>query len=192
MTVFEAIRARRSVGKMKPERPPRATIERILDSATYAPNHHLAEPWRFFVLSGKAKGELGKLFVERCAVRFGEVTSEKAQAALAKEATKLHRAPVVIVVASMKPSQPRVLDIENVEATAAAIENMLLTATEEGIASMWRTGEVARDPKIKEFFGLTPEDHIAGYIYLGYPAVPVSPREPAPFETKTTWLDWED
>jgi nitroreductase len=87
---------------------------------------------------------------------------------------------------------PKVVDLENVEATAAAIQNMLLTAQEEGLATIWRTGEAAYDLKVKAFFGLEPEEHIVGFIYLGYPAVSVSPREPGHFETKTRWLGWED
>jgi nitroreductase len=192
MTVYEAIRARRSVGKMKPDRPPREKIERVLEAATYAPNHHEVEPWRFFVISGKVREELGELFVQRSVALLSETTSEKSQAILAKERGKLLRAPVVIVVASVKPALPKVVDLENVEATAAAIQNMLLTAQEEGLATMWRTGEVAYDLKVKAFFGLEPEEHIVGFIYLGYPAVPVSPRQPGHFNTKSRWLGWED
>jgi nitroreductase len=177
---------------MRPERPPREKIERILEAATYAPNHHTAEPWRFFVLAGKAREQLGELRVERLIEKLGETTSEKAQAAIAKERGKLLRAPVVIVVASVKPTQPKVVDIENVEAVSAAIQNMLLAAQEEGLSSMWRTGDAAYDPKMKAFLGIDPEEHIVGFVYLGYPAVPVSPREPSHFETKTRWMDWDE
>ncbi|MEI6044827.1 MAG: nitroreductase [Chloroflexota bacterium] len=192
MTVYEAIRARRSVGKMKPDRPPREKIEHILEAATYAPDHHTVEPWRFFVISGKAREELGELFARRCSERLPEIASEKAQTLLAKERGKLLQAPVVIVVASVKPALPKVLDIENVEAVAAAIQNMLLTAQEEGLASIWRTGEVSYDPEVKAFFGLEPEEHLVGFIYLGYPAITVSPREPGSFEARTRWLGWEE
>lgn len=192
MSVFEVVKARRSVGKMKPERPTREKIERILEAATYAPNHHEAEPWQFFVLSGPAREQLGALMAERLAGKLTETVSEKSQAALTKERTKLLRAPVVIAVACLRPSVPKVMDIENVEATSAAIQNMLLVAQEEGLASIWRTGDAAYDPKIKAFFGLQPDEHLIGFVYLGYPAVPIIPRQPTSFERKTHWLGWED
>ena len=49
MDVMEAIRGRRSVGKMRQDLPPREAIETILDAGTWAPCHHVTEPWRFSV-----------------------------------------------------------------------------------------------------------------------------------------------
>ena len=193
MSVFAAILARRSVGKMKPDMPPREKIERILEAAVYAPNHHEAQPWRFFVLTGKAREELGEIRVKRLIEKLGEEAyTEKGQAAIAKERGKLLRAPVVIVVASVRPHMPKVVDIENVEAVSAAIQNMLLVAQEEGLASMWRTGDPAYDPATKAFFGLDPEEHIVGFVYLGYPSVPVAYREPRRWDDKTRWLGWQE
>src|SRR5947209_6711620 len=104
MSVYDVIKARRSVGKMKQERPSREKIERVLAAATYAPNHHEVEPWRFFVLSGKYRQEVGDLLAQRLIERLPDTTSEKSQAAIAKERSKLMRAPVVIAVASLKPN----------------------------------------------------------------------------------------
>src|SRR6195952_926267 len=98
MSVFDAIRSRRSIGKVKPDRPSREKIERMLEAATYAPNHHTTEPWRFYVLSGTARNELGELMEQSLRHRLVETKSEKAQAALAKERNKPLRAPVVIAV----------------------------------------------------------------------------------------------
>jgi nitroreductase len=160
MDVMSAIKARRSVGLMKPDIvPAKEKIEKVLEAATYAPNHHEVEPWRFFVLAGDARKELGELMAERVAANTADLTTDKAQAALNKARTRLFRAPVVIVVASLKPALPKVVDIENVEAVSAAIQNMLLVAQAEGLATMWRTGDVCYDPKIKAFFGLEPEEH---------------------------------
>ncbi|HWS84270.1 MAG TPA: nitroreductase family protein [Ktedonobacteraceae bacterium] len=59
MTVFEIIKRRRSIGKMTEQRPTREPIQQILEAATHAPNHHLVQPWKFFVLAGTARNELG-------------------------------------------------------------------------------------------------------------------------------------
>src|SRR5437588_2397085 len=113
LSVFETIKSRRSTGKMTEQRPARRQIERILEAATHAPNHHKVEPWRFFVLAGDARGELGEVMAGALAERLREGLYEKAEATLAKERTKLLRAPVVIVVAAEHPVQPKVVGIEN-------------------------------------------------------------------------------
>ena len=50
MHVFDLIKRRRSIGKMTGERPTREQIERLLEAATHAPNHHKVQPWKFIVL----------------------------------------------------------------------------------------------------------------------------------------------
>src|SRR6266700_8251445 len=192
MHVFDLIKRRRSIGKMTGERPTREQIELLLEAATHAPNHHNTQPWKFIVLAGNAREELGTVMAISLAVRLEETSSEKAQAILNKERNKPLRSPVVIVVVAETPKQPKVMAIENIEATAAAVQNMLLTAEEMGLACMWRTGDAAYDPRVKQWLGLTPEDHIVALVYLGFPAIPKLERHPTHFEEKTTWLGWEE
>jgi nitroreductase len=192
MSVFETIKRRRSIGKMTGERPSREQIERLLEAATHAPNHHKVQPWKFIVLAGKARERLGAVMAESLAGRLEETASDKAQAVLNKERTKLLRAPVIIVVVAEPPHQPKVLEIENIEATAAAVQNMLLAAEELGLACMWRTGDAAYDPRVKQWLGLAPGEHIVSMLYVGFPAIPRLERVPIPFKEKTTWLGWEE
>ena len=175
---------------MTDQTPTREQIEHILEAATHAPNHHKVEPWRFFVLMGQARSDLGQVMEQSLKARMSETSSEKALALLTKERNKLLRAPVVIVVAAEYPTQSGVLEIENVEATAAAVQNMLLAAEELGLAAMWRTGDAAYDPRVKRWLGLSPSDHIVAFVYLGFPAIPHLERHPKPIEQKTTWL-WQ-
>lgn len=191
MSIFDIIKRRRSIGKMTEQRPTHEQIEQLLEAATHAPNHRKVEPWRFFVLAGKARNELGAIMAELLAAKMSDTTSENAQAILNKERSKPLRSPVLIVVAAKHPTQPNVMEIENIEAVAAAVENMLLLAEDMGLACMWRTGNTAYDPRVKQWLGLEPEDSIVAFVYVGYPAIPHLERQPAPIETKTTWLGWE-
>jgi nitroreductase len=192
MHVFDIIKRRRSIGKMTQDRPTRQQIERLLEAATHAPNHHKVQPWKFIVLAGKAREELGAVMAESLARRLEETSSDKAQALLNKERNKLLRSPVVIVVVSEPPQQPKVLEIENIEAVAAAVQNMLLTAEEMGLACMWRTGDAAYDPHVKQWLRLAPGDHIVSFLYVGYPAIPHLERVPISFKEKTIWSGWEE
>ncbi len=192
MTVFEIIKHRRSIGKMTEQRPTREQVEQILEAATHAPNHHGVQPWKFFVLAGTARNELGTIMATSLAARMGTMTSPKEQAILDNERKKPLRAPILIAVAAEYPQQPKVVEIENIAATAAAVENMLLAAEELGLACMWRTGDVAYDPKVKQWLGLSEKDHLVAFVYLGYAAIPHHERHPQPVESKTTWLGWTD
>src|SRR5947209_11694104 len=103
MSVFDTIKQRRSIGKMTQERPTHQQIERLLEAATHAPNHHKVQPWKFVVLAGRARAVLGELMAQRLASRLGGTVGEKTEAILEKERHKLLRSPVVIVVAAEKP-----------------------------------------------------------------------------------------
>lgn len=192
MSVFEIIKQRRSIGKMTAERPTRQQIEKLLEAATHAPNHHKVEPWKFIVLAGKAREELGAVMVEALEARLAETGGLRIEALINKERYKLLRSPVVIVVVAEAPTSPKVMGIENIEATAAAVQNMLLAAEEMGLAAMWRTGDAAYDVRIKQWLGLSPADNIVSFLYVGFPAIPRLERHPTHFEEKTTWLDWEE
>ena len=185
MGVMEAIRTRRSIGKVRQDQPPRVVIEQILEAATWAPNHRLTEPWRFFVVAGEARRELGAVLAAR---HLAEGQAEIA----AKAAAKPLRAPVVIAVAVEPVVGPKVVEIEEVTAGAAAVQNMLLAAHALGLAAIWRTGAPAYDPAVKAYFGLAPSAHLLGFVYLGYPGAVVPERGRVPVAEVTRWLGWEE
>lgn len=191
MDVLEAIATRRSVGRVRPERPPREAIERLLEAGNRAPNHFLTQPWRFYVVAGEARAALGKAMADALRARMPEPESPEGQAELAREEAKPLRAPVVIAVAVERSSDPRAVEMEEVEAGAAAVENILLAAQALGLGAQWRTGDAAYDPAVKRFFGLPPTAHLVGFVYVGYPEGAVRPpttRKPA--AEVTTWLGW--
>jgi nitroreductase len=192
MHVFEVIKRRRSIGKMTGERPTREQIELLLEAATHAPNHHHVQPWKFIVMAGNTREELGTVMAMSLANRLEESSSENGQAILNKERNKPLRSPVVIVAVAESPKQPKVMEIENIEATAAAVQNMLLMGEEMGLACMWRTGDAAYDPHVKQWLGLESGDQIVAFLYVGYPAIPRLERIPISFKAKTTWSGWDE
>jgi nitroreductase len=185
---FDIIKQRRSIGQFTREQPTQAQIERLLDAATYAPNHHVAEPWHFFVLTGMAREDLGEIMAASLRARLDEQDSEAVQLRLWKERQKPLRAPVIITVATKEEPRKNESMIEDIEATAAAVQNMLLAAEEMGLGTIWRTGDAAYDPLVKRWFGLTSADHIVAFVYVGFPACTRQMRVPTPFSAKTTWL----
>jgi nitroreductase len=185
---FDIIKQRRSTGQFTQEQPTRAQIEQLLEAATYAPNHYVTEPWHFFVLTGAAREELGEVMATSLRGRLNEQDSELMQLRLWRERQKPLRAPVIITVATKATLCRNESMIEEIEATAVAVQNMLLAAEEQGLGTIWRTGDAAYDPLVKRWFGLTPEDHIAAFVYVGFPAQARQMRVPTHFAEKTTWL----
>ncbi len=185
MKTLDAIHTRQSISKVKPDPVPRDLIEKLLSAAAQAPNHYKVRPWRFFVVTGAARERLGDAF----AAAFHKREPDANDAALAVQRSKALRSPLLIVVAVDKPGDAKILEIENVCAAAAAVQNLLLAAHALGLAAKWNTGPNALDPDVKAFFGLAPDQHLIAFVHIGYPlAEPASISRPS-FEDRTVWME---
>lgn len=191
-SVLDVIRQRRSISRVRPERPPRALVEQVLAAGLQAPNHHRTEPWRFIVLAGEAREDLGRVMEDSLRARLPDPDTEAARGMLEKERNKPLRAPVLIAVAVIPSDNPKAIEIEEVASGAAAVENMLLAAESLGLGAMWRTGDAAYDPAVKRFLGLPASAHIASFVYLGYPDMPQLPERRRDVDTYTLWRGWDD
>ncbi len=185
MDVFDAIHTRHSIGKVKADSLPREVIQKLLDAGNQAPNHHKVRPWRFFVLTGAARGRLGDLMAVSQRERKPDLPPEVSD----KTRALPLRSPVVIAVGVDKPAEERIIEIENVCAAAAACQNILLAAHALGLGAQWRTGEYARDPKVKEFFGLAPDQHLIAFIYVGVPEGETMLPQRPPVEDRVVWME---
>jgi len=164
---LDTILSRRSIGRLGPPAPSPAELQTILTAAVSAPDHEELRPWRFVVLEGPAKDAFGDVLAEAYLARCRRDRAEPTTGQLEKERTKLGRAPVVVVVGASPRAHPKVPEVEQVAAVAAAAENALLAATALGYGSMWRTGDAAYDPAVKTALGLSEADQIVGFLYLG-------------------------
>jgi nitroreductase len=185
MEVLEAIHTRQSIGQVRPDPVPRDLIEKILAAAVQAPNHYKVRPWRFAVMTGASREKLGEVMAQSTRASKPDATEDDVQKARGKPL----RAPVVIAVAVDKPGLSKAKEIENVCATAAAVQNMLLAAHALGLAAMWRTGPSATDPAIKQFFGWESDQPLIGFVYIGYPQHEAAPPMRPSFEDRTVWLE---
>ena len=189
MEVLEALRSRRSVSALTDAVPSREMVERIIEAAVWAPNHHLTEPWRFHVLAGDARQAMGDAIGDTLTRDLD--MSEPVNMAEARSArVKLSRAPVVIVVSQEGNLDP-VGDLEDYAACCCATQNLLLAAHAEGLASKWRTGAMASYPAAREYLGLGEHDRIVAFVYLGYPSVSAPPDRRARKAPRVRWLGWE-
>jgi len=168
MDAETAIRTRRTHKQYGPEPVDRATLEDLLDLARFAPNHHLTQPWRFRVL--------GPMTLARLQEMVG-----------GKEATKLGRAPTLVVVSAALAGDP-LQDEEDLHATACAVYAVLLAATARGLASYWRTPTVLRDADARRLLALPDEERVVALLHLGPPISEPPPKEREPLATRLTFL----
>ncbi|MDM5317345.1 nitroreductase [Fictibacillus sp. b24] len=189
METFEAIINRRSIGKVKDDPVPKTFIEKMLKAATYAPNHYRTEPWRFFVLTGDSRKKLGEVLEGITRADNAGLEPDELERKAEKARNNPLRAPVIIAVAVKPSDKKNVIEIEEYAAVHSGIQNLLLTAHELGLGAIWRTGALTYRTKVKEFFGLSANGAIAGFIYVGYPDMPIKTVKKKGFESHTVWMD---
>ena len=180
MDALEAIRTRRSYGRLTEPAPDGEHLQQILEAAAAAPDHGELRPFRFTILRGEGLTAFGEVLEEayfrRCTERGQALVPAKAQ----KERTKLGRAPLVLVVSAVRGSTDKIPWVDQRDAAVAAAENVLLAAHALGYGAMWRTGDPCNDDYVMKALGLTPDDAIVGFIYIGSPYVGkvLLPKEP--------------
>lgn len=169
-------RTRRTVKppQMDPAREiPRALLLEILEDAHWAPTHGLTQPWRFHVFAGAARQRLSDGLTEL----YDRETPEAARQAEKRE--KLRTAPLsaTVAIAVVARAEPlgKIPEVEEIAATACAVQNLMLSAHERGIGSFWATPPAACAASFVEWLGLGADHRALGIVYLGYPLPGVSP-----------------
>ncbi len=185
MEVQEAIRSRYTADSFGKETPPRDVIERLIDAAIWAPNHFMTEPWRFHVVAGAERDAMGEALVEWLLSDANPDTPDEDE--VERGRSMAMRSPVVFVVSQTHdPEGGPVRDLEDYAACCCAIQNLMLAAHAEGLTTKWGTGRTTRYQGMKDQLGLTPDDRIVGFVFVGYPAEPA----PADRARKPPIVDW--
>jgi nitroreductase len=166
----------------------REIIEDMLESANWAPNHGLTEPWRFVVFSGREGVEqFGRIHAD-----LYKQETPADQFLQKKYDTILHKpdkASHVVVIVMKRGENKNIPETEERAATACAVQNMLLTAQAYKLAAYWGTGGMCYHPALKAHFGFAEQDLVMGFLYLGYTdeAIPEGVRSSA-VQAKTQWM----
>lgn len=169
MDVLTALLTRRSHARLEHPAPSNEQIQVLIEAAAAAPDHGALRPFRFTLLREAGLDAFGDVlrsaYLRRCHERGEDPVAAKAD----KERSKLHRAPLVIVVAAARQPSPKIPWTDQRDAAVAAAMNILLAAHALGFGAMWRTGDICDDPEIKAALGRDVDDAIVGFIYIGTP-----------------------
>jgi len=187
--IQETITARRSIkpATLNGKKIPDQQINQLLSLANWAPTHGYTEPWRFVVYSGDAVQQ----FCHQHAEMYKDNTPPEKfnPAKYQKQQHNGDKTSHIIAVYMQKGNNPNITALEEICATAAAVQNILLGAEALGIGILWSTGGAVLQPAMKEYLGLDEEDLMIGLLYMGYTDEPVTPGRRTPIEAKTKWIN---
>jgi len=170
----------------KEKMPDQHLISEILEAATWAPNHHMTEPWRFVVIAKEERLRLGDAMAEALRTKM-QTDVPRAEEVLKLEREKTLRSPVIIALISSQMVGEKIVPQEEMVAAGAALQNMLLAAHSLGLGAMVRTGAHSYLPPVRAYFGLQEKESLVGLVYLGYPIEPPGVSKRSPLEGKVEW-----
>ena len=181
LPVYEAIYRRRMAWRFKDTPVDRETINRMLETAVWAPNHRLTEPWRFFVLEKGAEAR------QQAAEAAYEFSLEGGSRGRAEAARKKVLEPPVLIYVYCKPGDNDGVTRENYASVCCAVQNMSLAAVAEGLTLTWETGRTTRSPKLRKILGAKKKWQMVGALSVGVPDEELNPPR-TPVDQFTTWL----
>lgn len=165
-----------------------AVIEQMLENANWAPTHALTEPWRFTVFSDDGLRQLADFqsgLYQKVKTEEGTFDEKKYKKLKEKPLLCSH----IISIGMKRDPKRKIPEVEEVEATACAVQNMYLTATAYGVGCYWGSGGITYLPQAKAFFGLEEEDKLLGFLYIGMPKAGKWPEgRRKPIADKVKWV----
>lgn len=159
MDLDSAIRDRRTTKNFTDEPIDPAVVRELVELAQWAPNYNMTTPWRFRLVGPQATEALLAI-------------------APADKKGKVVRAQTRVLV-SVVVAGDQVRREEDLLATAAAVQNLLLAATARGIDSFWQSPTIAGLAPARFKLGIPAGEQLVAVVHLGHAsgeAVPAPPR----------------
>jgi nitroreductase len=142
MDVFEAVQKRHSIRAYEPTPIPDEKLRKVLEAAMMAPSAGNIQPWHFVVVKDREKRE----------------TLAKG----GRYARFLAESPIVIVGIGDQKASPNWYMVD----VAIAMQNMVLTATGEGLGTCW-VASFSED-RVKSLLKIPDNLRVVALMALGY------------------------
>ena len=153
MSVYEIIQKRRTIRKFKQKKIERPMLERLVDAARIAPSAANLQPLKYIIVDSDDK--LEEVF-----------ENVKWAGYIAPDGNPGENEKPVAYIIILADTEIRKTGWER--DAGAAVENILLVATEEGIGSCW-IGSINRE-EIRKKFGIAGKYQLDTIVALGYEA----------------------
>lgn len=158
----EVLRGRRTIELFLQTEVPQSLVNEAIEAATWAPNHHVTEPWHFYVLGDETKERCLDLGRELVTAKSGEKAGDFKRQSWSEK-------PGWLVVTCQR-SDDELLQKEDYAACCAAVQNLILYLWKAGVGSKWTTGDITRDSRFLDIVGIDAiQAFVVGLIWYGYP-----------------------
>ncbi len=186
MSTLEVFKRRRSVKEYVDKKVPDEVLQRILEAGRWAPSAHNAQPWRFIILKDS---DVKLLLAKRMAIEWSKdleldgVPQEEIKA-LTESSIKIFSTAPIVIIACLTMENMRVYPDEKrrkfeyimgIQSVAAAIENILLAASLEGLGACWFCAPLFCQSIIQEVLEIPKHIEPQALITIGYPKFYPSP-----------------
>ncbi len=185
MNLLNIIRTRRSIMPIQYNNLPIKDehINLILEAANWAPTHRKTEPWRFNVLKGESKNNLGKFL----AGKYKEITSNFSEFKYNRLIENAKKSSVIILICMQRDPLESIPEWEEIAAVSMAVQNMWLMSSDLKIGSYWSSPKFINS--INEFIALNKGESCLGLYYMGNYDNEVNSRTPGDIKDKVKWFD---
>lgn len=157
-SLLQRVSARRSWSRVSAATPSHDELLPLVAAAGRVADHASLQPWRLIEVRGEARNRLGAALVE--AAGLDGAPAERL-------AAKPLRAELLIAVVVSRKQSDKVEKWEQ-DATASGVAHMLsLLLNDAGWGVMWRTGPHTRSEAVHRLHGLSPNEVLLGWLYVG-------------------------
>ena len=203
--LMEIIRRRRSVRKFEPGRAVgRDVLARIADAGRWAPSGANTQPWDFIIVDDPdVKEQVFAVFMRQSQRLFAGAKGFPH----VKKAYMANTVAIIVILGdprwkccfpqatSMALTDEYAANNENIYLVSlgAAIQNLQLAVTAEGLTSAWLSGggEATTNRELSEVLGYPGFMQAIGTMPIGYPEKDVSLRYRRPLEQVVHWNGYQ-
>ena len=197
MDIFETMETCRAMRRLKPDPVSQEILEKLVWSATRAPNAGNAQLWDFVIVTEeKGRQFLGDLLRTKLGTGLSKPKDTKTPGARQATAfwqlvTAFEQIPAIIfpcIRNGYPPTDPNPLFMSS--SIYPATQNLLLAARALGLGTVMTTFHIIDQQAIKEYFGIPSEVFIGATIPIGYPEDSFGPVKRKPTDEVIHWEHW--
>jgi len=192
------VESRVSVRQFLPDRVPPADVGEMVRLAGLAPSPNNSQPWQFVAVTrASLLAEMGRAVQQKVRAMLPEAGTDEARHARQRVewfSTFFADAPLVVAVVLLpyravveealegsRLTGPQVNALRgqpDIQSLGAAVEHLLLAATDLGYGGCWLSGPLVAREALESLLGIDPPGRLAAMVAIGKPAAAsYAPRE---------------
>jgi coenzyme F420-0:L-glutamate ligase/coenzyme F420-1:gamma-L-glutamate ligase len=176
----DEIRARRSIRKYTNQLVSTDCIRSILETASFAPSAHNAQPWQFVIITvTEDKNMLAQAMASTWLKELEKdhIPNRTRLATVKRSIQQFTAAPVLILACLTQNGMDSYPDRERqqserdlgVQSLAAAVQTLLLAASLKGLGTCWYCAPLFCKPVVRQTLGIPADVEPQAIITLGFP-----------------------